>query len=394
MAIGIPTQRANVANDGASATTASFTPTANSRLFACAFGSVLNGSAPTIPTVSDSLGGTWNLIADDTFDFTATRDSAIALYYQDIGGSPAAMTVTAASTSALETGVQCQDITGITSSDFSNVNFNGSNTGDPAFTLSALQDANSAVAVWIFAVQGNNSFSQAALTEIQDTTVSTPGGDDYRFYMSYDLTSPSTSFTVTSNNARAFGYALELKEDAGGDKNITGALFTDPDTFHAGTITKTYEILGSLFTDADTIYSGQVDLVILGGLFSDADNFPTGVVTTDYTITGSLFSDPDTFYNGVVERESDEEIDGSLFVDPDTFHSGTVTTDYAITGSLFVDPDTFHAGSISATYNINGNLYIDPDIFYSGAIEGGADVGTSTSVTSYMLLRRRRKAGE
>ena len=359
MALGTPTELAAAGATASSVTTASFTPTANAIIFA--FACNRNTSA-SIPTISDSLGGTWNAV-NAGHDGTAV---GARLFWQQIGGSPASMTVTVQGGGGAQHAVHVLEITGA-DDDFSNVQSVLDADGDPAVTMSAYA-ANSLCLGYCLVTAGAAMTGPTGFTELYDQAPAT----NTRIHVSYDMTSPDTSLAWAGNNNESIAYGLEVKELSGGAaQDITGGHFTDPDTF----------------------YTGQLDLGIIGSLFSDPDTFPTGVVTTTYTITGSLFNDPDTFYSGVVQLETDQNISGTLFSDPDIHHSGVVTTSYNISGGHFNDPDVGHSGVITTTANIIGSHFNDPDTFYSGTITGGEIGGSPVGMLSFVLLRKRRKSG-
>lgn len=359
MALGTPTELAAAGATASSVTTASFTPTANATLVAFACN---RNSGASIPTISDSLGGTWN-------PFNAGHDGTAVgarAFWQEIGASPASMTVTVQDGGGAQHAVHVLEITGA-DPDTSNVQSTLDANGDPALTMSAYA-ANSLCLGYCLVTAGAAMTGPTDFTELYDQAPAT----NTRIHVSYDMVSPTTSLAWAGNNNESIAYGIEIKElAAGSPQDITGGLFTDGDTFHAGSLS----------------------LGIIGALFTDTDTFPTGVVTTTYSITGALFTDADTFYAGLVQLENEQNIDGSLFVDADSFHTGVVTATYNISGGLFTDSDTFHSGTLTTAAFINGNLFIDPDTFYTGEITGG-ESGSPVGMLSFVLLRKRRKAGE
>jgi hypothetical protein len=85
-------------SSGTSHVTASFTPTASSRLFVFAGAERDNSTAARSWSITDSLGGTgWTLLDTSTLVDWVTSDTYAGncvAWYKDIGGSPSAMTVT------------------------------------------------------------------------------------------------------------------------------------------------------------------------------------------------------------------------------------------------------------------------------------------------------------
>lgn len=382
MAIGTPTLR-QVAGAVTTATTASFTPTANSKLFA--WGSCGENSATpaTKPTISDSLGGSWTEIGEIAYSGTGFSWDAV-LWYQEIGGSPSSMTVTV--TGANDNAqVVTYDITGV-GDDFSNQSTATSATGDPSGSLSSFSTGGAGFGHT--AAVGNNNFTPpSGYTELYDA--SPPTTTTRRHSVVYDLTSPGTTLTWASNNVETVAFLVEFKE-ATSAQTITGALFSDGDTFQVGAITTENTITGSLYDDPDTFYSATIGAAaqdITGALFTDGDTFQAATITAEATILGALYSDADTFHAATLTTSAD--IVGAVYVDPDTFHSATVQGQNTITGALVTDPDTFFAATISpGAATIQGSLYIDPDTFYNGVVTGGSSSGGSTGA---IMLRRRRR---
>jgi hypothetical protein len=193
-------------------------------------------------------------------------------------------------------------------------------------------------------------------------------------------TSYSTSGTSTIDVTSASGLIIAFKvASGGGSQTLTGTLFTNTNTFYAGTVAATYTVGGSLFTNTNSFYGGTVvpgAVTLTGSLFTDPDGFYGGTVAQSggpQTLVGSLFTNSQTFYGGNVQTSI--TLDGSLFTDGDTFYGGTVTTAYVITGSLYTDPDTFFGGAVSqpdAPQTLVGELYANDNQFFGGVVAGGA----------------------
>ena len=90
MALGTPASAVTPKQQGAgqTITTASFTPTANALLLAQFHGQ--GGSAPAVPTVSDSAGLTWTLVTSSGGTFNSTNRCLVA--WAIAPASPFAMT--------------------------------------------------------------------------------------------------------------------------------------------------------------------------------------------------------------------------------------------------------------------------------------------------------------
>lgn len=211
MAIGTPVDRGR-AGGTTSATTASFTPTAGSLLIALV--SAKSGSLPSEPGISDSLGGSWTKITD--VDGPASNPFIVgALHYQVVGGSPAAMTVSATG-GATSTIVSVIEITGA-GTDFSNIAVNANTAGDPSCTLSA-PAGTSAVIGWAQGHLSNVITQVATYTELFDSTP--VGATNHRVEFAYDLSSPASTLSWTSTNTNSVGVALEIKEPASGGTGL------------------------------------------------------------------------------------------------------------------------------------------------------------------------------
>jgi len=196
--------------------------------------------------------------------------------------------------------------------------------------------------------------------------------------------SPSTGYTIIGGGSGSQTLTGTLYTDtdsfgAGtitrGPVTLTGTLFTDSDSFGAGTVTPRNTLTGTLFTDTDAFGAGSISVgpvTLTGTLFTDGDSFGSGAVSqggSTQTLTGTLFSDSDAFGSGAITT-GPVTITGTLFSDTDSFGSGTITRGaVTLTGTLFSDSDSFGAGSVSAgPVTITGTLYSDPDSFGAGSI--------------------------
>lgn len=322
-----------------SATTASFTPTANALLIAFA---AFRGSSGNIPTISDSIGGTWTPIA-------AGQDAGFVggrLFYQEVGASPAARTVTAVSTGATQTGIAIVEVTGA-GTDFSNYEFDLTDGTSQSVTMAAY-GAGSQVLAGIVDNAGSNTTEPVDFTALFDSNLAT----NLRVGIAYDDgATATTNLTWTTGSSNNYAWGLEVKEPAAGSpQQIDGTLFVDSDTFPANSVMP--RIVVDLFVDPDTFHAATL-------------------TPGNSTITGGLFTDADTFFGNTISLGAGPQIiDGALFEDADTFHASTLEPGVA---------------------TINGALYIDGDIFRSATITvaGGGGGGGGDDV---ILLRRRRRS--
>lgn len=95
----------------------------------------------------------------------------------------------------------------------------------------------------------------------------------------------------------------------GGAGSITGALFTNSQTFYSATVSASYGIAGTLFTDADTFYGATVTSLatITGALFTDADTFYGALIAVEggpQSITGELAANDNEFFGATVSSQS------------------------------------------------------------------------------------------
>jgi hypothetical protein len=180
VAIGTPVDRGGAAAGGTtSATSASFTPTANSLLIAK--GTTKSTTAPATPSIADSLGGTWTTI-------TAAMDGPASspfikgrLAYQVVG------------------------------TDFSNINIATSTTGVPSFALPNAPGATSAVILFYTAHLSTVVTPPAGYTELYDRNHTS--STNHRCEFAYDLSSPAqTGSWSSTTNTNSVGLALEIKE--------------------------------------------------------------------------------------------------------------------------------------------------------------------------------------
>ncbi|WP_158244109.1 hypothetical protein [Sinorhizobium medicae] len=204
----------------ASVTTASFTPTANALLIAFCAG---RGSSATIPTISDSLGGTWTPIGtgNDAGNVTGR------LFYQVAGASPSAMTVTVNTTGGTQAAAGVIEVSGA-GTDFSNYQVGINAAGDPSVTMGAYT-AGSRVMVFGIGNAGAAWTSPTGFTELFDSEVAT----NLRLVPSYNDSSASTSLSWVSAATDSIGFGLEIKEAAAGAISGSASITEAADTVSA-----------------------------------------------------------------------------------------------------------------------------------------------------------------
>lgn len=235
MAIGTPAGPIAMASaSAATATTGSFTPSANCALFA--FGTARKLSATIVtPVITDSLGLTWTALANVNYDPGSNPRLAAQLYVAFPGASPSAMTVTATSTGAGGTGVTVVEVTGasVTAADYTNAIAGSVNaSGDPTATLGSSPAAASGVLGFAFGNATNIFTSPTGFTAIQESTIATA----YRVESAYDITSPTAGpHAWSSTNTASFALLAEVPEPAaGGTSHATTGTLTGQGSVIAG----------------------------------------------------------------------------------------------------------------------------------------------------------------
>jgi hypothetical protein len=220
---------AAVGNAATSVTTASFTPAEGDLLLAFTASRV---AAAATPTISDSLGGTWTAVTGSPTDFNNIHAS---LYYQVVGASPAARTVTATSASATQIGLAVVSISGA-GTDFSNFEIGTNGAGDPSVTMAAYNPSSLAMGFYAGNAGGSNPSSPTGFTNLVNTQIAT----NIRFQVSYDTSSPTTSLSWSGPSTDSIGMGLEVQEAAGGSEdNLTSQDISNAPTIEEPTIGQT-----------------------------------------------------------------------------------------------------------------------------------------------------------
>ena len=175
-------------------------------------------------------------------------------------------------------------------------------------------------------------------------------------------------------------------EAGGSPQGITGALYTNSNTFYGATVGRgTVTITGALVSNAQTFYAatvgrGAVD--IAGALFTNSPAFYGATITTGAgIIPGELFANGQTFYGATLSPGA-VGITGALFENTNVFYAATVAGEAAtqdIAGELVSNVSVFYGATLTTSNEIQGALYANDNTFFGATIEGG---GTETAVTS------------
>lgn len=362
MALSLTT-RATVTNSASADTlaTGSFTPSNNSLLVVIATG-LLPGGRASAPTITGG-GLTWTNRLDQ---FRTNSWSSMCAIWTAPVTTGASMTVTVDYNATLTHadgghGLVVLEFTGHDTTSPVRQTFNEGDTAGRSGAYSGTLGSAPLSDSYVITATANDSDAANAsqLTSGSGwTQVYEPIASFYQAHFQQRTGSTSTSVAMvnyTTNGAYSWiigGIEIAAAAGGGGDQSITGALYTDSDTFNANTVGASYGITGALYSDADTFHTATLaaSYAVTGGLFSDGDSFyQASVAPGAVNIAGGLYSDPDSFHGATVTAASgDQTITGTLFSDADTFHAASVLLqqDQAITGALFANDNSFYQASI------------------------------------------------
>ncbi|WP_042777806.1 hypothetical protein [Sinorhizobium fredii] len=275
MAIGTPTQLVAAGATATNATSASFTPSANVRMFALCAG---RGASAEAPTLTDSLSGTWTEITGSSVD---AGNIWGRIFYQDVGGSPAAMTVTVSSTGATQAAVEVFEISGsgaISSNFQSNVNA----AGDPSVTMSAYAGTSIAVAMGV-GNAGSTWTQPTGFTEIYDLAPAT----NVRLNVSYDMASPATSLSWSSTSTDSIGYGLEITEAAAGGISGSASITEAGDTVSSASVLALRASLAATEASDSITATASVRIAAAASLTESSDTLSATATIAAASRTGS-----------------------------------------------------------------------------------------------------------
>ena len=164
------------------------------------------------------------------------------------------------------------------------------------------------------------------------------------------------AFTGGSGNDAWAAITFALRPAASGAQSITGALFTNSQTFYGATV-------------------GRGAVNIDGALVTNIQTFYGAAITATYGITGAKFDNSQTFYAATVTPGS-VDIAGALFTSGQTFYQATVAPGAVdIAGSLYTNTQTFYGASIvqdGADQTITAALYTNAQAFFEATVAVGA----------------------
>lgn len=153
-----------------------------------------------------------------------------------------------------------------------------------------------------------------------------------------------------------------------GAVTLTPSLFTNSQTFFAPTVSVEQFLTPSLFTNSQTFHTPAVAAVLTASLFTNSQSFfsPT-VAPGAVTLTPSLFTNAQTFFSPTVAQPV-QTLLPSLFTNSNTFPSATVSTSYTLTPVLFTNTQTFFAPAVAASYALTPALFTNSNSFPSPAV--------------------------
>ncbi|PND22325.1 hypothetical protein CN934_05235 [Ensifer sp. MMN_5] len=276
MPVGTPATLTAAGATGTSVMSASFTPSANALVIACCAG---RGSSATIPTISDSLGGTWTAIGAGADAGNVTG----RLFYQVASASPSAMTVTVNTTGGTQAAVGIIEVSDA-GTDFSNYQAGINAAGDPSVTMGAYSSG-SRVMVFGIGNAGAAWTSPSGFTELFDSEVAT----NVRLVPSYNDSSASTSLSWTSAATDSIGFGLEIKEAAAGAISGSASITEAGDTVAGSSL---IAIAGAaiLSEESDALTASGSVISDISGLLSVTEEADSVAATATIALRASLAS--------------------------------------------------------------------------------------------------------
>ncbi|KKA13705.1 hypothetical protein VP03_12245 [Sinorhizobium meliloti] len=311
MPVGTPATLTTAGATATSVTTASFTPSANALVIACCVG---RGSSATIPSISDSLGGTWTAIGAGADAGNVTG----RLFYQVASASPSAMTVTVNTTGGTQSAVGIIEVSDA-GTDFSNYQAGINAAGDPSVTMGAYSSG-SRIMVFGIGNAGAAWASPSGFTELFDSEVAT----NVRLVPSYNDSSASTSLSWTSAATDSIGFGLEIKEPAAGAVSGSAAITEALDTVSGSSL---IAIAGAaiLSEESDALTASGLVISGISGLLSVTEEADSVAATATIALRASLAA-----------SESSDSV------------SASATVNLAATGTLSESGDTLSiAGNVA-----------------------------------------------
>ena len=156
-----------------------------------------------MPTISDSLGGTWTEMSAGIAMATVK-----AKLWRHVVTEATARTVTAVSTAAAQTAIGIIAVSGGNNTDFTNFASNTNTAGDPTVTLAATAAGSVGLGFMAGNAGATGSTITAGYTEMYDALPAT----NLRMSLVKDEGSPGATLAWVSASTDAIGFGLEIKE--------------------------------------------------------------------------------------------------------------------------------------------------------------------------------------
>jgi hypothetical protein len=207
VALGTPALLGTPGNGTTSAAT-SGTPPANCRMYCWVASKNTAGTRAAAPT--DNLGGAWTSCG--RADSAASPAIQGDLYYQDVGPSPSALTVsTSGGVTATHIAVIC-DTGAQGGTDFTNIDDAADTAGDPSTVLPSAITAGSLLLSIATGHLGNTFTLPSGFTSLSNSTQ----GSNFRLAIAYNAAPSSQTSSWTSANTNSVALTLEVKVPVAG----------------------------------------------------------------------------------------------------------------------------------------------------------------------------------
>lgn len=335
----------------ASRTTASFTPAASSRLFLFAAGQRDGHSSARSWSISDSISSSWTLVDESTlriWEATPNYETNVICWYTDIGGSPAARTITVDASAGNEFyAIIAFDVTGYdTGTPFAQNSVDNGAAVSPAsssqsgtLTLgSAPTSGNLVVAMFGAGADGGGGFATptgyTALTNQNQAYCQAAV-----FYHVTTTTAAVTSSDLGQTVGNWGGIIFEMTLAGSGAQSIAPDLLTNTSTVHSPTVNR-----GAVALAPDSIASVTAvyqPTVTPGTVVVSPDAITSTAAVHEPTVTvGTATIAPDTIASTATVHQP-TIVPGAVALAPDTIASTATAYEPTLTAEGAVSPDHF-----------------------------------------------------
>jgi hypothetical protein len=335
-------------------TTASFTPTAGALLIIQVGQRINAGTAPSLPTITDSAGLTWTQVDDISSTNGASPSARQTVWRTTAPANPAAMTITVESADTNRIGIVVIEARGFSPA-IVNVGDAANNSGDPAPSITA-PAAQSLV------------LGLATFTNTAPPTVSPL---DYGLHTSlittsmwmearYTLGSGPSSAAWSSSGNRSVGALIEILS-AG--YVLAPAGVASGNAFGAPTVATSgggQTLTATGYADADAFGAAAVACVLPASGFADGDGFGAAALAQGLTAAGYANT------AGFGAAGVGFNLTAAGLADADAF--GSASLGHVLTATAYADPDGFGAATIAQVAVLAPTGYADPDGFGAASL--------------------------